>query len=61
MKLTIGWCEYDKGGRLYQASVSAFPSILGVGRTRAAAIEHLNLLLEEAGRAAGQYNLWTCH
>lgn len=61
MMLKIGWCDYDKGGRLYQASVDAFPEIWGLGLTRREAITDLNNKIEAASRAKGQYNTWTCH
>lgn len=61
MMVTIGWCDYDKGGRIYQASVDTFPEIFGIGVTRTAATRDLESRIQEACRVAGQYDIWTCH
>lgn len=59
--LTIGWCEYDKGGVLYQASVNAFPEILGIGVTPLAAAKDLNRRTKEMYRAIGQFETGAIH
>jgi len=61
MIMTIGWCDYDKGVRRYQASVDAFPEILGIGITRTAAAKDLERRIQAACRAVGQYDIWTGH
>lgn len=61
MMLVIGWCDYDKGGRLYQASVDAFPDIIGIGPTRTAAARDLERRIQDAAHLIGFFDIWTCH
>lgn len=59
--LTIGWCAYDKGGILYQASVNAFPEILGIGRTPRKAVKDLNRRTIAMYRSCGQFERGAIH